>query len=297
MKSDSETERADLIVAQRARHRKVTAAIAVVLIVSLGWNAWQQIAAQTRAQVYQQSAVSLAEQVQHACESQGSLDLDGRDLCQQADDVVEGGTPVPNPGPTVTTTAEPIPVAPTNAQMDSALERYCDTHDCLPGPTSAQVRAALADLCSEIRCRGADGKDSTVPGSPPTDAQLDAAQARYCDAHNECRGPGGANGADGRGLLSMQCAVGGWIVKYTDGLTDDAAGLCQGPQGVHGEQGPASTVPGPEGPQGTAKPGDYACPDGEHMTGFTVAEDGAVTLACQAPTPPVIGPPDPTPSP
>lgn len=191
---------------------------------------------------------------------------------------------------------QPIPVAPTNAQMDAALERYCATHDCLPGPTNTQVRAALADLCSEIRCRGADGKDSTVPGPAPTTAQLDAAQARYCDAHSECRGPGGANGADGRGILSMQCAVGGWIIKYSDGLTDDAAGPCQGPQGVHGEQGPASTVPGPEGPQGTAKPGDYACPDGEHMTGFSVAQDGAVTLSCE-PAPPVIGPPDPTPSP
>jgi hypothetical protein len=207
----------------------------------------------------------------------------------------EGEQPVPVPSvepadPGSAPVVEPIPVSPTNAQLDAALERYCDTHDCLPGPTNTQVRAALTDLCSEIRCRGADGKDSTAPGPAPTTAQLDAAQARYCDAHNECRGPGGANGADGRGILSMQCAVGGWIIKYTDGLTDDAAGPCQGPQGVHGEQGPASTVPGPEG---TAKPGDYACPDGEHMTGFAVADDGAVTLACQAPNPPVIDPPSP----
>lgn len=56
-----------------------------------------------------------------------------------------------------------------------------------------------------------------------------------------------------------------------------------GPQGVHGEQGA-------QGPRGTAKPGTYTCPDGEHMTGFTVDAEGAVTLSCQAPTPPAIGP-------
>lgn len=59
-----------------------------------------------------------------------------------------------------------------------------------------------------------------------------------------------------------------------------------GPQGVHGEQGA-------QGPRGTARPGTYACPDGEHMTGFTVDAEGAVTLSCQAPTPPVIDPPTP----
>lgn len=107
-------------------------------------------------------------------------------------------------------------------------------------------------------------------------------------------GANGINGADGRGIQSMQCATGGWIITYTDGITEPDGGLCRGPQGVHGEQGPAgadSTVPGPEGPrgpQGTARPGTYACPDGEVMTGFTVAEDGAVTLACEDATPPVI---------
>lgn len=228
---------------------------------------------------------------------QAGLDEANDRLAEQGEPIVDVPEVEPaDPGEPV---VQPIPTAPTNAEMDAALERYCDTHDCLPGPTTAQVRAALSDLCSEIRCRGADGKDSTAPGPPPSAAQLDAAQARYCDVHNECRGPGGTNGAnglngaDGRGLLSMQCAVGGWIIKYTDGLGQDDPGPCVGPQGVHGEQG----AQGKEGPQGTAKPGTYACPDGEIVTGFTVAEDGDVTLACQAPTPPVIGPPDPTPTP
>lgn len=101
----------------------------------------------------------------------------------------------------------------------------------------------------------------------------------------------GAIGAPGRGIQSMQCATGGWIIEYTDGLLSES-GPCQGPQGVHGDQGPMGPPgpEGPQGPQGTARPGTYACPDGEHMTGFTVDAEGAVTLSCQAPTPPVIGP-------
>lgn len=64
-----------------------------------------------------------------------------------------------------------------------------------------------------------------------------------------------------------------------------------GPTGPAGPPGADSTVPGPQGirgPQGTAKPGDYACPDGEVMTGFSVDAEGAVTLACEDTTPPVI---------
>jgi hypothetical protein len=202
----------------------------------------------------------------------------------------EGEPPVPVPEPADPGSGPPVvPVGPTNAELDAALERYCDTRDCTPGPTRAQVSEALTDLCSEIRCRGADGKDSTVPGPPPTAAQMDAAQARYCDAHNECQGPAGlngingTNGADGRGLLSMQCATGGWIIKYTDGIGEPDGGPCRGPQGVPGTDG----HDGKDGADGTAKPGTYACPDGETVTGFTVAADGAVTLSCQAfPAPP-----------
>ena len=35
---------------------------------------------------------------------------------------------------------------------------------------------------------------------------------------------------------------------------------------------------GEPGPQGTATPGTYTAPEGHYVTGFTIAEDGAVTL-------------------
>jgi hypothetical protein len=114
------------------------------------------------------------------------------------------------------------------------------------------------------------------------------------------KGDVGATGAQGRGIASMQCATGGWVITYTDGL-GETGGPCQGPQGevgpqgVHGEQGPMGPPgpEGPQGPQGTAKPGTYTCPDGEFVAGLTIAADGSVTLTCRPAVPPVIGPTNP----
>ena len=111
-------------------------------------------------------------------------------------------------------------------------------------------------------------------------ASIDNAVAAVLGAQSD--GTDGLNGTDGRGIQSMQCATGGWIITYTDGLNQADAGPCQGPQGVHGEQGAI----GATGPQGTATPGVYACPDGEYMTGFSVAENGDVTLTCKTTFPP-----------
>lgn len=129
------------------------------------------------------------------------------------------------------------------------------------------------------------------------------------------QGPAGVRGPQGRTGPPGETGPRGPLGPRGEPGADSTVA---GPQGLQGEPGQDSTVPGPMGPQGeigpqgvhgiqgpqglqgeqgTAKPGDYACPDGEHMTGFSVAEDGAVSLVCQASTPPVIGPPDPTPTP
>lgn len=178
----------------------------------------------------------------------------------------EGEQPVPVPSvePGVATPA--VPVAPTQAQILSAFEIWCDLESChgsdgedgedAPPMTRQQIFAGFSEWCStDPRCvgqpgaDGIDGADSTTPGPPgrpPTPEEvLDAVEVVCAD--NACDGP-------------------------------------PGPQGVHGIQG----AQGIQGEQGTAKPGDYTCPDGEVMTGFTVAQDGAVTLACKDTTPPVI---------
>lgn len=243
----TERERADVVV--RAKQRQwlwnLVGLTALVLSIGLaGLSAWEW---QQRAEAAESSAVSLAEQVQEACESQGSLDLDGHDLCEQADEVVE------DPGNVVT---------PVNGPQG---ERGFTG---ATGPTGRTGPPGEIGPRGPLGPRGEPGEDSTVPGPAGIN------------------GTNGLNGADGRGVQSMQCATGGWIITYTDGLTEPDAGPCQGPQGVHGPQGPQ----GPEGPQGTAKPGTYACPDGEVVTGLSIAEDGTVTLACKDDAPPVINP-------
>lgn len=118
-----------------------------------------------------------------------------------------------------------------------------------PGPTTAQIAAAVDDWCNAGLCQGApgadgrDGADSTVPG------------------------PQGEKGEPGQ---------------------DSTVPGPPGPQGAPGEPGPDSTVPGPRGEPGTAKPGTYTCSDGEYVGGFTVADGGGVTLACRALTPPPL---------
>lgn len=116
-----------------------------------------------------------------------------------------------------------------------------------PGPTRAQVRAAVLAEC-------ADGCTTMV--------QLAAAVERYC-AVNVCgtQGDPGPQGVAGPGATDSQ--VQAQVAAYC------AANPC-------GTPGPK----GDEGDPGTALPGQYLCPTGEWMYGFTVAEGGAVTLSC-----------------
>lgn len=232
----SETERADQI-ASGPRRRFIANIVMVAALafgvagMLFGWHELEQ-----RAETAETSAVSLAEQIQHACESQGSLDLDGRDLCREADDVVEGAPP---------------PAGPAGAQGPQG-ER---------GFTGAQGIQGRQGPPGEVGPPGPIG---------PRGSKGDAGDAGPIGATGEPGpiGPQGEPGAPGEpGATGPQGEP--------------------GPQGIHGEQG-AQGIQGERGPQGTAKPGTYACPDGEHMTGFAVAEDGAVTLACKDTTPPVI---------
>jgi hypothetical protein len=198
-----------------------------------------------------------------------------------------GGQPVPVPTASPGTDAPVVPVGPTQEQILSAFDVWCDLRDCYgsdgtngkdaPPMTRQQVLAAFSDWCStNVLCVGKDGDDSTVPGPagrPPTAEEVQEAVQVVCGADNElCTGPAGA---DGRGIAKTECLeTGDWIVTYTDGVADTEVGPCRGSKGD----------------QGTAKPGTYACPEDEYATAFTVAQDGAVTLTCRDAWPPVIDP-------
>lgn len=77
-------------------HRALPWWFIVALVFSLILNAVIVVWFINRADTAETSALSLAEQVQTACDTQGSLDLAGRDLCDDADTIVEG-TPIAGP--------------------------------------------------------------------------------------------------------------------------------------------------------------------------------------------------------
>jgi hypothetical protein len=111
---------------------------------------------------------------------------------------------------------------PSAAEVQSAVAVYCQSGRCDGNdPTTSQVAAVVAAYCDRRgECRGpagapgqdgadgrdgVDGEDGTdgtdgqdgADAPPPTQAQVDAAVARYCDANGGCRGPKGDRGQPG----------------------------------------------------------------------------------------------------
>lgn len=125
--------------------------------------------------------------------------------------------------------------------------------------TQEQYKDLFAACQSSVECLSKAPAPTIVTGpSGPagqgaTDAQVSRQIEIYCEAHNDCLGPAGANGigtngqngsdgatgaqgaqgdpgmpgADGRGIASTVCDNDGeWQVTYTDGSTQDA-GSCR----------------------------------------------------------------------
>ena len=113
---------------------------------------------------------------------------------------------------------EPGP-PPTAAQVLNAVQAYCSGGACTPsGPTQGQVDAAVARYCNGDNCTGPKGDqgepgddatgeagekgdkgDAGEPGAQgpgPTDEQIAAAVATYCEGGN-CKGEPGEPGASG----------------------------------------------------------------------------------------------------
>lgn len=91
----------------------------------------------------------------------------------------------------------------------------------------------------------------------------------------------GKDGMDGRpGADGLDGEPGADGADGTDGK-DGADGL-PGKDGLDGAPGKDGLpgADGAQGPPGTARPGTYTCPEGQFTTGFTIADDGAVTLTC-----------------
>jgi hypothetical protein len=190
------------------------------------------------------------------------------------------------PVPPAPTTAAPAPDASLTEQQVRALA-YQVVSGYRPTLDEAQLNRIAATAAARVP-KPKDGTSVTVADVLPTItatvqrqvAALPPAQPGKdgtngtdgTDGVNGAKGDKGDTGAAGLGLDPARTGIvdGHLILAYTDGTTKDV-GQVVGAKGDDGQ----------DGQDGTAKPGTYTCPEGEAMTGFTVADDGSVTVACR----------------
>lgn len=165
---------------------------------------------------------------------------------------LEAGGEQPVPVPSVEPGADPpvIPLGPTQNQILTAFDIWCDLESChgsdgedgedAPPMTQKQIFTGFSEWCStDPRCvgmpgaPGADGEDSTTPGPPgrpPTPQEVLDAVKVVC-ADGACVGPAGkdgTNGSDGRGIADIVChTTGDWIITLTDGTALTVDGPCR----------------------------------------------------------------------
>lgn len=140
-------------------------------------------------------------------------------LAQQVRDL--GGTPVIEPsqvpGPTGPAGAQGP--GPTDAQVAAAVSLFCASHsNCTGTPSQAQVAAAVRAYCTDGACTGPKGS----AGSSGVAGAAGAAGAT---------GQAGAGGAQGPGPTSDEVAAA--VAAYCS-----AHGDCTGPAGQQGSAGP-----------------------------------------------------------
>lgn len=204
-------------VARGPRKRFVQNLVLVVALVlsllALG-IVWHE--AQVRAEEAETSAVSLAQQVQRACESQGSLDLDGRNLCEQADDVVEG-SPVAGPA------------GPPGPQGDRGFTGATGPQGRTGPPGETGPRGPLGPRGET----GAVGSVGATGETGPTGAIGPQGEPGPQGDQGTAGAPGttgakGERGDDGRGIAKVEChTTGDWIFTYTDGTASTVTGPCR----------------------------------------------------------------------
>lgn len=210
----TETERAERITRGPRRRFVGNIALAAALAlglagVVLGWHELGQ-----RAETAESSAVSLAEQVQERCESGGSLDVGDRDLCEQADDVVEGGPPPPGPA---------------GAQGPQGERGFTGAQgpQGRTGPPGETGPRGPLGPDGEPGARGPEGI-AGAPGLPGADGPMGPQGPTGPQGPDGAPGATGPAGPRGVGIADIVChTTGDWIITLTDGTALTVDGPCR----------------------------------------------------------------------
>jgi hypothetical protein len=203
---------------RRDRHLdRLRAVLGVMAVVLLGVLTWSVFSSKDAADQAVTQTLTLAQQVTAACDAGGAAEreLDSIGACTQAEAAAQG-----------VASGQPAPVvqAASDEQVRDAVARYLDAHPPADGhtPSEADVDAAVVRYCQANACRGEDGVDGVdgQDGADVTDDQVAAEVATYCAANNDCR--------------PTQDEINEGVRLYCSSQPSP----CVGPQGPEGQPGP-----------------------------------------------------------
>ena len=212
--------------------------IALILLVLLGFLAWTVWSINTSKQEADDAATnanSLADEVTNAC-AEGSVEIDGRDICAKAKQVKKD-------------VAEPTKAGPAGPQ---GVRGRPGPRSTIPGPTGQQGGDGEdSDVPGPAGEKGQDsdipgpagipGEDSEVPGprgergAPGSDGETVVGPPGPAGAKGEkgesVTGPPGSKGEkgeSGRGISGVTCTSGGdWKFTFTDDTSITVDGPCR----------------------------------------------------------------------
>lgn len=207
--------------------------MALLVIAAIGFFAqstWSIKNSEQKADDASTSANALADQVAAAC-SEGSVKVDGRDICTKAEQVKKG-VPEPKDG----------------AQRSPGPRGPAGPRSLIPGPNGPPGQDGQdsdvpgpAGQPGQDGENGAPGQDSEVPGpagqngAPGQDSEVPGPKGDKGDkgepGSKGDKGEPGSEGKPGRGITDVTCtADGDWLFEFTDGTDVVVSGPCRAQQ-------------------------------------------------------------------
>lgn len=192
--------------------------LAVVIVLGVGWTAYNQVSAMNEKNTAQANSQTLAQDIQTVCNSQGRLLVNDRDLCAKAEQVQQNPTEA-IPGPK----GDPGPPGRDGIDGDTVVGPKGDPgkDSTVPGPAGADSNVPGPP--------GAAGKDSTAPG-PPGPAGPPGADSTVPGPPGPAGPPGerGATGEPGTGPSSFTFTYLGMPYNCTPNPPGSSTYTCSG---------------------------------------------------------------------
>jgi hypothetical protein len=198
----------------------------LMIVLGMGWMMYNQFTTSVDKNTAQSNSVTMAQDIQRICKSEGKLMVDDRDLCAKGEAVLKDPTQA---------------ISGPKGDKGNTGERGLQGERGFPGlPGAKGDKGDKGDRGVEGRealglpgLNGSAGKDGTPGPVGATGAQGIPGEKGEQGVPGEPGkdGVNGVDGKDGRGLTDMQCGENGrWTAYWSDGTTSDS-GVCRAPAG------------------------------------------------------------------